>query len=1506
MAVPQENLKLKYPVNDFIAEQLPGWLKQAKPAQIQVLRQHVALHLASQATVAQVAQRLLPLDGFAKGVLEHSLESRFGVVVDLGSAVWREVRTRVNRLGFEVLPGSTVPDIQPVTHDEPALQRLMRNFKAGQSFQAPTALLACQPIEGGAAQVVTERIDELVSLCREVDVGAAYQQHLEALLTASFEAVLATDKRLELALATEISALKGSLTPADVKTLREIGQGATAVHVGTLAVQAVGFEVLGMPVDGVLVFELIQPPRNQSEAQFGVVDRLKGIIAYLPDDHECPLRRFDDWHAMNLHLVGALRSADYLRAFERRLALKDRANVLVLLKTRLADDKPDLAPSSVVISQDVFKAFAARRVQRIKADARFLAVPTAEVDARTAAERLRALENAGLTVLGLAGMFVPVIGGLMLANLAVQMLDHVYEGARDWSQGHQHEALQHMLEVAASASVTALAGAAVWGLHAAHGAFVETLEPIMTEGGAPRLWRNDLAPYREASPTLPLTERDDGLFSNGQGAWWYRDGAYYKVKANSDGAWRLEHPGDPNAYGPLLRGNGERGWLLAFDRPLEWGGEPLLLTRLWPSARDLAPERVSQLLQVAGVDADFLRGVLVERRPLPVVLRDTLERFAVDARNEAFFQGVHQGRAEDAERLNWCVDRLALRSRPLAEQITTIRAATHSLREAMLDHFAELYLPQAPALAVLQRDFPGLPKAYALEVLKHADDDMRALMINRARLPLALAQRARAALQEARLARTREALFLHGSYRPDAMALVFALLRKHGLRAEQMNLALFEGSVSEQARVRLFPEGQGVAPAMQLVRSSGRFTVRDAQGNDRVVRQPQGLFEALEASLGQAFLNDQGWVGDDVPGQVRKQLQAWLPRQRTDVLALLGWGEAKAVASTMKRMADGRLGYPLGGSLSAFERPGQALRRRIRALYPSFDEDEVERFVQIVSNHGRSAMSNLLLQEQQYQQLEMHLQDWVQAAEEQQQHHRREITAALLRAWRFEGERVANAQGPGWGTRLSIMSVPGGGLPTLPVNIDFSNVLDLSLVDIRMHELPPGFLARFARLQRLNLSYNFLTALPDGLSALTHLRRLILRGNQIRIWSSQTGLPLTLTQLRILDLSGNSIRAASLPVGHLSQLRELGLQRTGLTALPAGLERCEQLVYADLRHNRIRQLPASWGSRPLAWRNAVDLRGNALALLPGNVTPPAAAGAESIGGDALRALWLATVEPAEQTARQLQWNRLRGLARATSFFSLLQEMAETSDFRAFPAYTGERVWSLVEAASSDEVVRDELFERAADPRTCRDNASEVFSQLVVRMHVARMRQRGAPLATRTDRLELAQRLYRLDRVAAIVRADIEDRYESGEWQREDTNEEVEVDMAYLSGLAVRLDLLGQPRSMLFQSLAGVTQAQIDAAYTQVLNAEATPARVASISQRDFWLEYLRQRYEEPFGKIEDAFIDKLQTLESEKPTLNSAEYVARSGELAVAREQALQALALRLTREEMGLAGQAD
>lgn len=277
-----------------------------------------------------------------------------------------------------------------------------------------------------------------------------------------------------------------------------------------------------------------------------------------------------------------------------------------------------------------------------------------------------------------------------------------------------------------------------------------------------------------------------------------------------------------------------------------------------------------------------------------------------------------------------------------------------------------------------------------------------------------------------------------------------------------------------------------------------------------------------------------------------------------------------------------------------------------------------------------------------------------------------------------------------------------------------------------------------------------------------------------------------------------------------------------------------------------------------------------------------------------RTAWLGTLDATEQVANAARWDALQGERGQAPFFQLLGELIESSDFRLARSDLSRRVWSMIDAANNSALIREELFERAADPRTCVDSVAHCFSQLEVRVRVLQATYAGAPLATRDERLQLAQRLFRLDQVEAFARNEFMVRQ-----AREPSLDEVEVNLAFRTGLAGSLNLIGQPRTMQFTAIAGVTQSDLNRAYRAVLAAEASEERVRYISQRDYWIAYLRERYPERFAQISEQFDKQLDALDEGKEALGSGTYVQRCEQLRRDTERAFDVLCERLTQDEL-------
>ncbi|KAF1432235.1 hypothetical protein FQV24_0013233, partial [Spheniscus mendiculus] len=141
--------------------------------------------------------------------------------------------------------------------------------------------------------------------------------------------------------------------------------------------------------------------------------------------------------------------------------------------------------------------------------------------------------------------------------------------------------------------------------------------------------------------------------------------------------------------------------------------------------------------------------------------------------------------------------------------------------------------------------------------------------------------------------------------------------------------------------------------------------------------------------------------------------------------------------------------------------------------------------------------------------------------------------------------------------------------------------------------LPPR-LAELGRLEELDLSFNRLRRLPEGLGRLRHLRALDVDHNLLPSFPAPL---LELVALEELDCSGNR-HLGALPEGiaTLRRLKILWLSGTGLAALPESLCQLSALESLMLDGNRLRALPAGFGS--LQRLKMLNLSSNLLGEFP--------------------------------------------------------------------------------------------------------------------------------------------------------------------------------------------------------------------------------------------------------------------------------------------------------------------
>ncbi|MFB4393367.1 MULTISPECIES: NEL-type E3 ubiquitin ligase domain-containing protein [unclassified Pseudomonas] len=1469
----------------FIAAQLPGWLRHASVPQIDTFSACLKAHQVSGKRVAEATRGLLSPQQFASQVFQPILDT-----LDLGAHApdtlqWLEIR-------YGAPPSVSIPE--PVRHELrfPAVLRLMQGFAASSSFFEGTGVVL-----PGSTRVLSGAPGAFAERCRALDAGQQYQELLDRQFPDATLALLADHHRTGFAVACQRALMQAHLGADEHAALMALSGRRADDSPPTLRAEAGQLTLLGCTIANALLIRL----RNASGDD-------AGVVLYLPLDHGQPIRCFETLGRMTSHLSVALLDRPFLQSWYDAVRLHDRPTFRTTLSKRLLDDHPDLKPDSTSVGANVFDALARAQVARFKEDGRALLVPSADADRQAAEERLRLWEGVGLTVLGLAGLAVPTIGVVLFAEMLVDTLGEVYAGVVDWHEGHQHEALGHMLEVART--VAAAAGTVAVGTLVARAftgsTFVDALEPVTLEDDKQRLWSADLQAY-EVMPEQPLRQ-DNGLFKAG-GRYYLRiDRRYYEAAQEAPGkAWRLRHPGDEQAFGPRLEHNGERFWRVCLERPVEWDDTCAMLDRLWPHQPALDAERAEQILTVAGLDQDELRGILVENRPAPVNLRDTLRRFEADARIATLFEQLQAADATltDTEVLRWCQTRSGVPNQDARAAALWLQERRGQLQGELLEHLARITPPDNPLFVLVKRDFPGLPDAYVEEVVRGAEPELLAMARLESRVPYSIATRARSLLELARLNRGLEGLYLQSAYSDTTGELVLAQLGRLQHWPSRLNLELRQGSEFGRRLAIIDPQGAPDAQVV-LVRRDGQFRLYDTQGHEREeeVLTPQGIFEAVVALLDDASRAAMALDPGDSARSLRQALVARLPGQRSELLKRLGWRSSRTPwFNPGQRLPDGRVGYRLGGGASrgrASDATG-VLRQRVRALYPTLTDTQIEAKVQELQHDpdGRSPFQALLHEENELVRLERTVMSWVEAtAAGPLRMARREFAHRLCNAWRYHCEEFFDVHGQTSGRGLDVSNCAVEVLPVLPGGVDFGHITRLVMCRMGLRNLPASFLASFDNVRVLNLNGNQLVEIPPGLVELEHLDELRLAGNRIEMDDTDEGRLARLWQVTTLDLSRNPIRTMRLRFDQIPQLQRLYMSRCRLQSTPVGLHHCGLLSLADFSSNQISSVPEEVLAMPVEFRYRLRLEHNALpAQLRrdlyrlGPHRHPAVASSEVQG---VQARWVALTPEAEHESNRALWTRLAAKQGGGELFKLLAELTKTSDFTAASDYLAGQLWELLRALDEDAALRELVFADSSEADDCVDRVADRFSRLLVQRLVHQANLHAAKGQQGDALLQLARQLFRLEQLEQLALADAVGRREAA------PVDVLEVVIGYRIALAPALDLPCQPKTMRFTSLAGITDARRDAALLAVTASEASDALADSIAGRDFWRTYLEKRHAGLFAAVLTDLEPEQDALEASQATLTSDAYLRQWDLLKSRREQREHDLFLQLTRQALG------
>lgn len=1215
----------------LVASKLPAWIASTQPAEHRHMRRSAgrrnqAFEQACQQS-PEVARQLvneygiqretegklqallttLPaLEPFASRLLTEAIHKRFGQNLDVTATYLMNVSKAAAYK--EALDGDpfVTSDRAVKLATQSLLHCALQNFEA---FEAEPAGLEIDGnksliIDSNQIGIISSGVKQLpivaedfAAMVRELDIGGQYQALIDALQapaggpdTASASEIFRNAEQATFRLHVHQAYLHGAIDKASHRTLLELATHGAAEYQGQpvlcsrmrlLQATLTGAVVLGIAAPGASGAGKFPPPTFPYGGW---------LLIYLPGLPE-PLTMHTSRaqaEAFLLKQLPALRRSKHLVPERDRAGFFERLrdtlepytwNAAKGFKERMPAPDARVTLHVQPFTQPFIDELVVQRQQRLRDDGLFHAVPTALEDQKSSAKRLAYFQSLAVGTLNIGAFFIPGLAPVMLGLTVLQLGHEVYEGLASWADGDREQAFGYLMDVVENAAFVAALGAA----GAANGrpaverigletpSFIEALDSVELADGSQRLWRPDLQAFAH-DIVLPADSKPDkfGLHHYQGKTWLPIEDHIYSVRQPPGSADYHLQPAQPSQrYLPALQHNGAGAWLLPQDNPARWP-EMQLFRRSGHLGTRFDQQTAEHILRVSGTEPDVLRRAICNNLRLPALLEDTMTRFDLDRSLE-----------------QWPGDRGAEFER----------------------RYRQLPASEWHSGQILAQRYPNLPKP-AIDELLHNATPKEWLALSKATVPARIAEEIRAYQQQVRLSRAYEGFYLNGPRNWDTDRLAMhSLERLPGWIADSAI-----GLEQHQSPFQLDSIGDPLATTRKTISSGySGYLVTDAG------QQPSAALPSIFAALYEALSPAQrAALGIVDAGELRRAIQKapFIPRETAK--KILGMQPTRPGYRPPMRLADGRLGYPLGGSRA---RAGSVSRHnllaRIRQLGQAVPQPRpAEQILATLENRYPSrAQTDELLQElsEQHRQLQRHLTDW------------RDLALLLQRPEPDEFQRLSNAISQYWYDRafLNANESPAPlrlerlSMADFPLNLPesfTSSVTELELVDTFPEDFTSysqhapqlnGLLHPFGNLRSLQVrrSYRaeappspFQFSLPLIAQHLPQLETLGLINQNLSISSTDIASLAGLSHLRRLDLSGNRLSEQYPPSFDELRLDSLGLDRMALDHWPEGVgyNSVTQIQNLSLRDNRITLLPDLLlsGRVNVAEHGHIDLQGN--------------------------------------------------------------------------------------------------------------------------------------------------------------------------------------------------------------------------------------------------------------------------------------------------------------------------
>ncbi|HEK1685098.1 TPA: hypothetical protein SMR42_001415 [Pseudomonas putida] len=1247
----------------------------------------------------------------------------------------------------------------------------MHNFKS--ELDRPR-FAGLRHFKGDNREFLIHNLTDFIALTRRLDLGQQYQAHLASIYDGNNAEQIRQDSMLarrdELRVQVRIAYLKGDISSTTSAALHGLCADLPTHASETHQVKCQSLSVFGFELYELMLISIVTPDATC-------------VVLYLPGDSSETLKEFKSMAECHIHLRTRLLDANVRQTFIGYTAHAVQPALSARLRNALysnptANDASLIARTTVNLDASLtdlpprpWSALETRHVKRVKADARSIAVPTADVDAQARLERLEFWAVIGMDILNIAAC-IPGLNPVMSLVVGAQMMGSVFDALHAWEENDNAQAIAHLKSLAINSGllVGTVAGGAVLQSH-----FVDSMQSIHVNGQE-RLWSPNMRGY---ASDLQLPSE---LEPNAQGQYAYQDKTYvrlgedlYEQFQDMDGQWRVRHPSDPHAYSPLLAHNDAGAWRVAHENPLAWDRDTLL-ERQGSVARGLSVEQRNSALLSTGLSADVLRRQLMENSRTPAQLLDAFERLRTSEETSGLIRSVREGARFPAHKHfapnaltqlpEWPSDHVLevfTGNERTGESITYPRASRSEDHVVQLSR-QELENGELASIVLAQMDAEQASRLAPVE----AEQTSQVL-----------------ALQERlanRLEANRQSIFdslRAATAEPISLAAKRLSQQFPGLPAVAVDEIIESASPLERTRMNSHDERLPLRIAEEA---------RLMQASIRLDRAILGLKQTDLATMDTATLRD--GLQTQAP-KTDAELFELATADRNKARQLIGQQSIRPSFRSPLRLSDGRLGYPLSG------RGVPGPRARLRALYPRSTEAQINELIEPLGE-GRVLRDNISRLEHQWRKLSQDIHQWEQASRDADIDTGR-IGWDLTSAWRNPQAR-----------ELELTAI-GGRAPTLPrISARFPNIRTLRLNELELTAVEPDLLACFPALETLEIRGNPQISEPSlalALRAAPNLRRLVLANNgltglSIQMQETLTAMPylsdldlmynslslsaadidfLAARRLEALNLSNNRITldAASAgrfqqmvhvrhlnllgnplgvapDVGYMARLSHLNLSRCNLEQWPQGLttlmsQRQYQLRELDLSTNRISTLPDLDDILATPFAQGIRARQAGLrwTFNYNALEREARSGLARIQlvvheHEGVMSPTEAFMQTDATPAQRLLWADLFGAGENQALLDKLGLLRESADSQQQPAYIRKRVWALLEAAGESTELREKLNDVAEQyPTSCGDAGTDAFSALETEVNLQKISQGDFTLR---DKWTLLRQRYRREQV----------------------------------------------------------------------------------------------------------------------------------------------------------------